>query len=158
MYKNLSEYKGVKVVRKKEKQNKPHVNGSYSKARQTITLYDRFFNLDLIIQESILEHEYSHHIWHKMPKLYQKIWALISNWRLINILNVMWITEYSKNAYVTDYAKTKITEDWAESIETLFILNNKKEYKGKSFRTFADFKMKTAKAMYDYFSKKELWK
>ncbi len=156
MFKTLTEYKWIPVIRKKEKPWKPLVNWSYSKKHQRITLYDRFFIHDLVIQESILEHEYAHHIWHKMPELYRKIWVLISNWKLINLLHIMWLTEYTENAYVTNYAKTKITEDWAESIEVEFIVRNK--YKGRQIWSFADFKMKTSKAMYDYFSKKELWK
>ncbi len=158
MYKDLKEYKWLEIVRKKEKPGKPFVNGTYSKTNETITLYDNFFKHDLVIQESILEHEYWHHIWYKMPKIFRLLWELISNGKLVKILYIMWLTKYDKNAYVTDYAKKNIKEDWSESIETLFILNNKKEYKGKSFRTFADFKMKTANSIYTYYSKKELWK
>ena len=59
----MDNYKGLKVIRKSKKWLS---NASYNRFTKRITLYDRFFKLDKIIQNSILEHEYSHHIWHKM--------------------------------------------------------------------------------------------
>lgn len=157
MVRIITQYKWIKVIRKKFKPGKPNVNWSYSKTRNAIILYNNFFKLDTIRQNSILEHEYWHYIWHKMPVLYRKIWEWISNWKLIKVLNVMWYTKHNKNDYVTDYAQTKITEDWSECIETEYLLRNDPKYKWKSFESFADDKMRIAKSMYDYFSKKELW-
>ena len=74
-------------------------------SQKVITIYDKFYKLSKVRQESILEHEYWHHVWHKMPILYQKLWGYISNWKLTKLLNIMWVTIYTKNAYVTDYAK-----------------------------------------------------
>lgn len=157
MYENIKEYKGVRIVRKTFKRSNPKANWSYSKTRNAIILYKRFFDLDEIVQTSILEHEYGHYIWYKMPMLYRKIWEWISNWKLIKTLNIMWITKHKENAYVTKYARTKITEDWSECIEIDYIFKNNPKYKNTKFWTFADDKMRFAKSMYDYFSKKEQW-
>lgn len=155
MYEDLKEYKWIKVERRNFKPWNPKANWTYSKSKNTITLYNNFFKLDKVIQESILEHEYWHYIWHKMPMLYRKIWEWISNWKLIKTLNIMWITTHTENDYVTEYAKTKVTEDWSECIEAEYLLTHL--HKWKRFWTFADVKVKIAKSMYDYFSNKELW-
>lgn len=143
----INSYKWVKVVRKDYKKSNPKVNGSYSKKKNTITLYDRFFKLEEDVQASILEHEYSHYIWYRLPLIIQSIWWMVSIGNNI-MLKASW---YKKNAYVTEYAKTKITEDWAECIEVWYLLSNK--YKGKKFWTYADFKIKVANKIYNHYSK-----
>jgi len=141
----MRKYKGLKVIRK---DNKWESNASYNRFTKRITLYDRFFLLDDRIQKSILEHEYAHHVYYKMPLAYQKLWGYISNWKLIKLLNIMWITPHNKNAYTTKDPRTAVKEDWAECIEAKYLIKNKK------FWTYADFKIKVAYSMYTYFSKK----
>lgn len=151
---SINEYKWLEVICSTKETTR---NAKYNRFSQIIVLYPHFFTLDKIRQASILEHEYWHHIWHKMPILYKKIWEWISNWKLIKALNIMWITTHTKNDYVNDYARTKITEDWSECIEADYLLTHLHKWK-KRLWTFADVKIKIAKSMYDYFSNKELWK
>jgi len=149
----MKDYRGIRIVRKTHKPTNPKANGSYSKPRNAIILYDKFFDLEPDIQASILEHEYSHYIWHKMPSSIQRIWQLIS----VGDPRILKKLDYKENAYVTEYAKTKITEDWAECIETEWLLSNSKKYKGKKFGTYADFKLKIAKKIYDYYCRQKHW-
>lgn len=142
----IKEYKWLSVVINKKQWK---VNASYNRFSKVIVLYPSFFKLSIVRQYSILEHEYSHHIYWRMPILYRKLWEFISNWKLIKVLNIMWITKYKKNAFVSEYAKTKSTEDFAECIEIKYLSDNDKK---KTFKTYADFKMKIAYSMYTYFS------
>lgn len=155
MYKNIKEYKWVEVVRSSKQWTR---NGKYNKFSQIIVLYPNFFKLSKYRQTSILEHEYWHHIWHKIPRLYRKIWEWISNWKLIKTLNIMWIITETENSYVSDYAKTKITEDWSECIEVNYLINYDPKHIWSKFKPYATFKMGIAVSMYNYFSKKESWK
>lgn len=145
----LDEYKWLRVIRKKEWKN-PLSNASYNKRRKTITIYDNFFTHDDFTQMTIFEHEYAHHIYYKMPLVYRKLWWYISNWRLIKVLNILGLTKYKENAYVTNYAKKNVREDFAESVEAFYVLEKKKM---KIF-SFWQFKVDIAKSMYDYFSNK----
>lgn len=147
----IKEYEGIPVIHKKQWKT-PEVNASYNRFSQVITIYDIFYTRSKVIQKSILEHEYSHHIYWMMPLVYRKLWEYISKWKLTKLLRIMWITTHTKNAYVTEYAATKVTEDWAECIEYNYLFKTK--YKGKRLWTFADVKIKIAYAMYTYFSNK----
>ena len=151
----IKEYKWVEVVCSTKETTR---NGKYNRFSQIIVLYPHFFTLDKIKQTSILEHEYWHHIWHKMPMLYKKIWEWLSNWKLIKTLNIMWLTKATTNSYVSSYAKTNIKEDWSECIEVDYLVKHHPEYKGTRFKAFATYKMWIAVSMYNYFAKKEQWK
>ena len=141
----IKQYKGLKVIHKTKKWES---NASYNRFSQVITIYDLFYTRDKVVQESILIHEYAHHVYYKMPLIYQKLWGYISNWKLIKLLNIMGITKYKKNAYTTKDPRTAVKEDWAECIEAKYLIKNRK------FWTYADFKVKVAYSMYTYFSKK----
>ena len=139
------EYKGLKVIRK---WSKGEVNASYNRFSQVITIYDIWLTQTEANRKAILEHEYAHHIFWKMPLLYQKLWGYISNWKLIKLLNIMWLTSFKHNAYVTSYAKKNVREDWSECIEAKILIWQRK------FHSYADFKINVSNSMYNYFSNK----
>lgn len=143
----MEQYKWIKIVRKKYWRTKT-TNAWYSRTFKRIYLYDRFFTKSKERQAKILEHEYSHHIYRNMPKVYRSIWKVLSNWKAIKYLNIFWITEYKENAYITNYAKSKIAEDWAETHEESHTCYDKR------YNNYVDFKIKTVKAMMNYFINK----
>lgn len=142
-YNDITEYRGLKIVRPLI--DKPKTNAAYSRTRKCIKLYKRFFTYDEKKQKKILEHEFSHHIFRGLPKSYQRTWKNISTWRSIEFLNITWICEHTENAYITNYAKTKYTEDWAETYEES-ILGYKKR------NNYIDFKVQTVLSMMEHFS------
>jgi hypothetical protein len=141
----LSEHKWLKIIIK-DKHPRVNANASYNHLTKKITLYDNFFKHSKKKQDGILEHEYAHHIYYKMPLIYRKIWGLISNGKLIKLLNIMWITPHNKNAHVNDYAKTSAREDWAECIEADFLW--------EKYIQYTWFKIRVAVSMFEYFDKK----
>lgn len=146
----IKEYRWVPVIREKVLMRKGKVvawiNARYDVKKKIIILYDRFLKRTDITQKAILEHEYAHHIYYtKIPLVYRKIWTLVSNWKLIKPMNILWLTEYTENAYSTSHAESHPREDFAECIE-IPILENK-------FSSYVSFKVKVAVSMYNYFSK-----
>jgi hypothetical protein len=71
----MKEYKGILIIRKKEHKSNKGVNGSYNKRTNKITLYDKFFLLDKVVQTSILEHEWSHSVRHNLSVLDRALWS-----------------------------------------------------------------------------------
>lgn len=139
------QYKWVPVFRLKQGKT-PNANASYSPIRKRIYIYDNFFTHPEENQKAILEHEYAHHIYYKMPIVYRKIWTLISNGKLIKLLNIMGIIDFKENGFVTSYAKKNEKEDFAECIEA--------NYLKQRFKLYTQFKFKIAVSMFNYFSNK----
>lgn len=113
-----------------------------------IIVHKDFYSRSILIQEQSLFHEFVHHIWYKLPKTYKVIWRLISNWKLIPILNAFWLTDCTKNAYARKYWEKNIKEDFAtiwEEIEKQRIKWDKK------FHNFVDFKIKVVKSLINKF-------
>tara|TARA_R110000764_G_scaffold5867_4_gene22766 strand:+ start:328 stop:558 length:231 start_codon:yes stop_codon:yes gene_type:complete len=69
-------YKGLSIA---INNNYSKYNASYNKFSQVIVIYPNFSTLSNIKQKSILEHEYAHHVYYKMPLAYKKIWQYLSN-------------------------------------------------------------------------------
>lgn len=143
-----TEYKWVKI---KVQKGWGRMNARYIVRTKTIILYDNWFTFNKIKREQILQHEYTHHIWYKIPYLYKKIWALISNWSLCKLLYIFWIANNSKNAYISKYAEKNNVEDFAETI-SIWILSNKRQV---NYWSFVDTKIKLAVPLYNYYD--NLW-
>jgi len=142
----MKDYKWLKVVRARI--NRLWINANYKKG--VITLYDNFFKLSYVRQQSVYEHEYAHHIFYQLPKTYQVVWRLISNWRLIKLLNVFWIIDYKENDFLNSHAKKNYKEDFSEQIELKYLIeNSKKAYKQGLRNDCLMFKYKTAVSLYN---------
>lgn len=136
-------YKWLQVIRAKDR---PWVNASYSKRKKTIYLYDNWFRLNAYRKESVLIHEWGHHIFFKLPKLYRLVWKFISNGRLIKLLSFFWIIHYNKNSYINNHAKDSHLEDFSECLEFAYL--REKDDKSK-FNPCVEFKIKIATSLRD---------
>lgn len=145
--KTPSNYKWLKIIKQSGWWK---MTARYLARNDTIIVYDNWFKLNKARRMSILSHEYYHHIYFNMPFIYRQIWKLIDNWKVIKILNVLWLTKYKKNVYVTEYAKKNIAESFAECWKIQYLNDN---YKKIKFNNYADFKMNIASSMLKYFEK-----
>lgn len=74
-FSETSVWKWVKV-RHKEHPTIDNVNAFYSESNNTIYLTQRFFTKTIEQQESILDHEWGHSVWYRLPKVVQDLWIL----------------------------------------------------------------------------------
>mgnify|MGYP003681896135 CR=1 FL=1 len=147
----LSEYKQLKVVNAKNyRKDNIDILASYNSKSETITIYPDFYNRGDITKKRALYHEYGHHVNSKMSMVNKTIWKLISNWKLLGILNAFWLTQCTKNAFVRDYWKTNHKEDFATVAEEL---ERQRLQSERIFHNFADFKLKVVKSLIRKFEK-----
>ncbi len=138
-------YNWIKVVREKEHPNPKYkwADAEYRKKEHVIVVFDRFLKLSEERQQRTFRHEYAHAVWFILPRTYRIIWKLISNWKLIKILNAFWITTYTENSWVRSYAKQNHLEDFAVCVE----------YIGKPICSYAWDKVKMAHSLFNKFEK-----
>ena len=140
-----TEYKGLKVIHKK-RHKLNGINASFDNKTKTITVYDRWTKRSKERRAWILFHEYAHYIYmNKIPYLYKKVWELISNWKLIKILRIFWITEYTENVYLNKQSERNANESFAWLNEQYVL--------GKAYPNYIWTKIKLARAMFLYFDK-----
>ena len=139
----INKFNWLKVVRWV---NRPWVNANYK--NWVITLYDNWFKLSKIRQQSVLLHEHGHHIFYKLPRTYKIIWLLISNWKLIPILTAFWIISYKNNSYINTHSSKNYKEDFCEAIEFNYL---REKWDKRKFNKCIEFKIKTAMSLYNKF-------
>lgn len=144
---NIREYKWVRVRHSDDfsRDKKGILSGKYMVDFDTIILTSLFYTLPERRQKAILEHEYAHAIYFKMPEVYREVWVLISEYDEIvkKALQKRWV-EYNENKWVTQYASTSPVEDFAECIE-------EDTYNPKTYWDYRDVKVKIAKAIINKF-------
>lgn len=112
----MKTHKWLKIIRKKVHKWK-WVNASYNNKTQTITVYDRLLEKDDDFIEMTLDHEFYHYIYmRKVNLIIKTIWKLISNWKLLKILNILLWKNYKNNNYVSWEARRNTNEDFARCL------------------------------------------
>lgn len=117
-----------------------NASAGYNVEKDTIVLTPRFFLFDIEHQEGILEHETAHRLWElRMSETEKQAWEEVSElhfkvrWRLVKKGKIFY-----KNSWVNDYAKTKVTEDFWETIEDCI------RYPDKIYGDYRDVKREVA--------------
>lgn len=149
--KPLTEYKGLKVIQADiHKSWNKDALASYNRKTEIITVYKDFYNRGDVTRKRAMYHEYTHHVFSKMTLVYKAIWRLISNWKLLPILNAFWITSCTNNAFAREYWKTNYKEDFATCGEEI---ERQRVQSERVFHTFADFKLSVVKSLLNKYTK-----
>lgn len=141
----MKEYRWLKINYKEEHKWK-WVNASYDNKTQTITIYERLLKKDDEFIEMTLFHEWCHFIYMtKVSRIIKAIWKLVSNWKLLKILNILLWKRYKKNNYVSWEARRNANEDFARCLAQW--------RKHWTYNSYVDLKIEIAENILNYFSK-----
>lgn len=135
----MKTYNWVEIIYVNEyRLNNKNIMARYYKWK--IYIYKSYHTKNKVIQQGILAHEYWHHILTKLPKTYYILWRLVSDGKLIKILNTLWIIEYKENNYPTDYAQKNFREDFCECHKMNEVQRLQNNY--IDYNNYVDFKLK----------------
>ena len=122
-----------------------NASAGYNVEKDTIVLTPKFFTFDIDHQEWVLDHETGHRLWElRLSDEEKKSWTEVSelSFRVRYKLAKKWKLFY-QNAYVNDYAKTKVTEDFWETIEDCI------RYPDKEYWDYRDVKRHVAMRIFE---------
>jgi len=95
-------YRWLSITQESKHKLGSWVCASYHVKTKSIITYDRMLKKTPEQIELVLFHEWCHHIYMtKINRISKLIWGIISNWKLITILNIFWLTKYKVNKYVS---------------------------------------------------------
>lgn len=148
-------YKWLKIIYiDSYKKGDKDILGSYNKRAKTIKIYKDYHRRTYRVRMTVLAHEYGHHMYYRLSFLDKRVWQLISNWKLLWLLNRFWQTTCTQNAFVREYARKNSREDFACCVGEI----ERQRLAGpKEFKNFAGFKINNVKTLLSKYKEDVRW-
>lgn len=141
----IAEFHGISVFLKPQPKDSATRRGAYIPKEYGwpyINIYPKFWEVDTIKQNAILEHEYSHYVYFDIVSQEVRTkWEEMSNLPLTAQAKFLLRGKIYKNAYLNDHAKKSPSEDFWESWEDTFV------NPGKKYWNYLDVKIDTVVAV-----------